>query len=55
MKTTRAIKERIVKRLEGLSAKELQEVLAFVEFLRLREEQWFINYHCLASLCERLD
>lgn len=33
-----------MKRLEGLSAKALQEVLDFVEFLRLREEQWFVNY-----------
>lgn len=44
MKATKAIKARIVKRLEGLSAKEPQEVLDFVEFLRLREEQWFISY-----------
>ena len=44
LKARRDIKERIVKRLEGLSAKELQEVLDFVEFLRLREEQWFIDY-----------
>ncbi|MBI3989553.1 MAG: hypothetical protein HY347_08040 [candidate division NC10 bacterium] len=44
MKETRIIKERIVKRLEGLSVKELQEVSDFVEFLRLHEEQWFINY-----------
>jgi len=33
LKATRAIKERIVKRLEGLSAKELQEEQSFIDYV----------------------
>ena len=36
--------EILLENINSLSEKELDEVLTFVEFLKLREERWFIDY-----------
>lgn len=37
-------KEVLLKRLDDLSESEFREALTFIEFLKLRREQWFIEY-----------
>ncbi|MCJ7522601.1 MAG: hypothetical protein MUP21_10360 [Dehalococcoidia bacterium] len=37
-------KEILMERVGVLSEKELDEVLTFVEFLKIREKPWFIDY-----------
>jgi len=40
----RKTKEVLLDRVNALSEKELSEVLTFVEFLRVREQRWFVDY-----------
>ncbi len=37
-------KQILLERVNSLSKKELDEVLTFVEFLKIREKPWFIDY-----------
>ena len=37
-------KEILLESISSLPERKLNEVLAFVEFLKLREERWFIDY-----------
>ncbi len=37
-------KEILLDRVNSLSEKELDEVLTFVEFLKIREKPWFVDY-----------
>jgi len=39
-----ATKQSLKNILDELSEKDAREVLSFAEFLKLREEQWFIDY-----------
>jgi len=38
------VKKRIAFELNGLPQKSVLEVFDFIEFLKLREDQWFINF-----------
>ena len=44
MAYSRSTREILLERLDSLSERESREVLTFVEFLKLRQEQWFISY-----------
>ena len=37
-------REILSSRLNNLTEEDVHEVLDFIEFLKIREEQWFINY-----------
>ena len=38
------IKEKVLESLEGLSKSYIHEVFDFIEFLKLHEDKWFIDY-----------
>ncbi len=38
------IEERLISNVARLSAKDARELLEYAEFLKLREEGWFIDY-----------
>jgi hypothetical protein len=38
------VKKKIVFELDNLPQKSILEVFDFIEFLKLREDQWFINF-----------
>lgn len=44
MAYSRSTKEILIESLNSLSERESREALTFIEFLKLRQEQWFINY-----------
>jgi hypothetical protein len=44
MKRTAQIDKLLLKRIQDLAPKEKEEVLSFIEFLRIREDQFFIDY-----------
>jgi hypothetical protein len=37
------IKEKLIEDIEALPDKRLKEVIAFVEYLKLKEDDWFIS------------
>jgi hypothetical protein len=42
--TTTEAKKRILLELNSLPQKSVREVFDFIEFLKLREDQWFIDF-----------
>ena len=44
MTYSRSTKEVLLESLDSLSEGEFREALTFIEFLKLRREQWFANY-----------
>jgi len=44
MAYSRSTREILLERIDSLPERESREVLTFVEFLKLRQEQWFISY-----------
>jgi len=38
------VKEVLLEKVEKLPEKDIQEVINFIEFLKLREDEWFIDY-----------
>ncbi len=44
MAIPKQVRERVVESLQDLSSEQVKEVLNFVEFLRIRENQEFIEY-----------
>ena len=39
-----ALKQRLLRDIKDLPAKKIQEVIDFVEYLKLKEDNWFIDY-----------
>jgi hypothetical protein len=39
-----ALKQRLLRDVRDLPADKVQEVINFVEFLKLKEDDWFIDY-----------
>ena len=39
-----SLKEKLMRDLNGLSAEKVREVIDFVEYLKLKEDDWFIAY-----------
>jgi len=44
MGDSRSTKEMLLESLNSLSEREFREALTFIEFLKLRQEEWFISY-----------
>lgn len=44
MAIPKRVRERVVENLQDLSSKQVKEVLNFMEFLRIKENQEFIEY-----------
>ena len=44
MTYSKSTKEILLESLDSLSEREFREALTFIEFLKLRREQWFISY-----------
>jgi uncharacterized protein YfdQ (DUF2303 family) len=38
------LKQRLLRDIKDLPAKKIQEVIDFVEYLKLKEDNWFIDY-----------
>lgn len=39
-----SLKEKLLKDIEALPEKKVKEVIDFVEYLKLKEDSWFINF-----------
>jgi len=44
MAYSKRMRKNLLETLDSLSEREFREALTFIEFLKLRQEQWFINY-----------
>ena len=44
MAYSKSTKKNLLESLDSLSEREFREALTFIEFLKLRQEQWFISY-----------
>lgn len=42
--TQPALKERLIRDIKDLSNKKINEVMDFVNYLKLKEDDWFIDY-----------